>query len=357
MKQNSWLLVGISVLLFVGAACAPLAPARVEIIITPTGGATEAETAAMPAEAEAETPAETTVEAPAEAEPAAEEATAEPAAEEATAEPTAEEVAVEATAEPTAEPTEEEAEAALVEPAITSPRPDSELSSRELNLAGTGEPGSEVQAIVDGQIAGTTTIDSDGNWSLEISLEEPGDYEISIQVLDAAGDVAAETEPLSVSATFETAAEVEPPTIIFPADGADIILGELTLIGSGDPGTEVEVLDNEDLLEVVEVEAGGEWTFRFEPSEGDHQLSARVPEGEAVSAGVIDIQVFSPDDGYDCDSNPGLVREDSYIVGTCDTLVSISEQLGIEYEDLAAANPQIGEPDLIYPGEELAIPQ
>jgi len=251
----------------------------------------------------------------------------------------------------TEDATEEEIE--LEVPRMTFPRRDSELSSRVLEVTGTGEPDSRVQLLVDDEVIDETTVSSDGSWSLEISLTKPGEQELRLQLLDADGVVIMQTRPVNISAEFEIVA----PSFIFPADGADIFLGNLTVIGTGEPGTEVEVLIDEDMLDVVNVEDAGEWALTFQPGAGVHQLSARPP-GEAVEEdALIEVRVVSPSDDYNCDSNPGLVLDELYIVGTCDTLSTIGQQLGVEFEELVSANPQISEPDLIYPGQSVFIPQ
>jgi hypothetical protein len=264
-----------------------------------------------------EPPAETTVEVEVIVEPtvaATAEAIVEATAEtivEATAEPTAEE---EAMAEATAEPTEEATAEATAEP------------TEEVMVEATVEPTEEATAEAIAEPTEETTVEATAEPTAEATAEP--------------------TE----------AAPAESPTIIFPADEADVISGQLTLIGSGEPGTEVELLDNDTVLDVVTVDSDGEWSLTLEPAEGDHQYSARVPGQEVEPDTSRDVRVVSSSGDYDCDSNPGLVREDSYIVGTCDTLVDVSDQLGIAFEDLAAANPEIEEPDLIYPGQELTLP-
>ena len=78
---------------------------------------------------------------------------------------------------------------------------------------------------------------------------------------------------------------------------------------------------------------------------------------DAAEADLIEIRVVTPSDEYDCNSNPGLVLDTLYVVGTCDTMATISQQLEIDVEDLISANPQVDDPDLIYPGEIISLPQ
>ena len=51
-----------------------------------------------------------------------------------------------------------------------------------------------------------------------------------------------------------------------------------------------------------------------------------------------------------------LYAEADIAVETGDTLVRIAQEYFVELEDLIAANPQIHDPDRIYPGQEVYIP-
>jgi LysM repeat protein len=65
----------------------------------------------------------------------------------------------------------------------------------ELTLTGTGAPDSEVRVVVGGEPVGIAQVDADGNWSLSVALDEPGDYEVVVEALDSSGAVVATSEP------------------------------------------------------------------------------------------------------------------------------------------------------------------
>ena len=109
-------------------------------------------------------------------------------------------------------------------------------------LSGRGEPGTEVQVLVDDQIVGVTEVGSGGSWSLETTVVEAGDHQLVVQTLDVEGTVMSESEPVSVSVTAPQVTATT-PEFIFPIDGADLLIGPLTLVGYGQAGTEVEVVD------------------------------------------------------------------------------------------------------------------
>ena len=64
-----------------------------------------------------------------------------------------------------------------------------------------------------------------------------------------------------------------------------------------------------------------------------------------VVTGWLDKKYLTPDDGNTV-----------YTVKPGDTLSAISVRFGISLKELIAANPQIKNPDLIYPGNKINIP-
>jgi hypothetical protein len=260
----------------------------------------------------------------------------------------------------------EEISVSLTAPAVGRTAPSfnlpagADLKVGPLALTGSGVPGSVVQVVVDGLVMGMTQVGEDGTWSLRISMMDPGQHELSVQSLDASGSVVAEAAPVSISLA-PAGLEGSAPVLLFPADGADIITGdiitgELTVIGSGGPGSEVEILDGSAVVGTAQVGTEGEWHYTFEPEVGLHDLAARPLADMQATSATVQVRVAKPSDGIDCNSNPGILRAGSYIVGTCDTLSGIARQLGIGLDALEGANPQVENPDLIFPGQFVTLP-
>ena len=242
-------------------------------------------------------------------------------------------------------------------------------------LSGSAQPNSGVQILANGRVVGLARADEEGAWSLEVTMNEAGDHEITVQTLNVGGDVIAEGEPvtLSLNATAETpapasqapasdASAMSGPGLLFPADGADIITGEtivgrLTLIGTGEPGTEVEILDGPVVLGTAQVNAEGEWLYTYEPPKGSHQYSVRPVIETTATDGEVAARVATPAEGINCNTNPGIDRETTYIVGTCDTLSAIGQAKGVSLDAVIAANPQFEDPDLIFPGDFVYLPE
>ncbi len=226
------------------------------------------------------------------------------------------------------------------------------LTDESITVSGTGAPGTEVEILADGTRFGVAPVREDGTWIYAIAFSDPGEYDVTAQTVDVDGNVIDETDASSV--TVSTPAASEQFAFIFPADGGQIIQGFLTIVGTSEPGDEIEIFDDGESIGTTTTEDSGEWYFRFEPALGEHQFSAAVvgagSELEARSLEVV------PVGEVDCDSNLGISRGVNYIVGTCNTFGTVIERTGATLESLIEANPQIDNPDLIYPGDILNIP-
>ena len=60
------------------------------------------------------------------------------------------------------------------------------------------------------------------------------------------------------------------------------------------------------------------------------------------------------DDGYD--DGGGYYGDGAYVVVRGDTMLKIARRFGVRYSSLLAANPQIRNPSLIYPGQVIYLP-
>ena len=120
----------------------------------------------------------------------------------------------------------------------------------------------------------------------------------------------------------------------------------------------------------------GSWSFATTLPTGDYELALRTVDGSgtAVStdpftfslvAASNSVTVAEPIAESDeatisadiCkDAEPGIDQGDTYIVGLCEWLVKIANRLDIPYEALIGVNPQIENPNLVYPGQVINLP-
>ncbi|WP_156941201.1 Ig-like domain-containing protein, partial [Cobetia crustatorum] len=98
-------------------------------------------------------------------------------------------------------------------------------------LTGTGEPGSTITVTnAEGEALGETTIDDDGNFTLELSPEQEDGTELTATATDAAGNESAPSAAITVPVDADITAP-EAPTITSVSDDVEAVTGTLT---SGD---------------------------------------------------------------------------------------------------------------------------
>ena len=93
-----------------------------------------------------------------------------------------------------------------------------------VTLAGKAEPGSEVRPYVDGEIAGSTLADAEGNWSITLEHTlDAGRHDLRVDQVDAQGTVAARLETPIQQAAFTMPSSAEPLVVIQPGNNLWLI--------------------------------------------------------------------------------------------------------------------------------------
>ncbi|MEZ4593913.1 MAG: Ig-like domain-containing protein, partial [Chloroflexota bacterium] len=254
---------------------------------------------------------------------------------------------------------------AAVAPAFILPTfnlPAANLAGGDVTLTGTGTPGAELEIVVNGEVLGTAVVADDGTWEFPTTLPA-GDYELALRTVDEAG-TAVETDPVGFSLMAAA------PTLAEPADGSSADAGALSFSGTGEPGSEVEILDGDEVVGTAVVNADGTWQFSYTPTAGDHTFGVRaagasettatssvtVAEAADESATVSADEAASLPTDFCANAEPGIDQGDTYIVARCEWLTKIANRLGIPYANLIAVNPQIENPNLVYPGQIINLP-
>ena len=228
-----------------------------------------------------------------------------------------------------------------------------------VTLSGTGTPGSKVEIWAGGKKLGEATVGADGTWSFTAPSMEAGDYDFSARVVDASGKTLAESAPLK----FTVPALVEAPTLTAPLPGAAITGDTVTLEGTGQPGAEVEILDNGKVVGKAVVQADGTWKFDYKVEPGAHSLAVQNAGDAASASEAINVEVATAPKpaaatGVCSAGNipMGIDQGATYIVARCEYMALIAQRTGVKLADLIAANPQVTNPSLIYPNQVLNLP-
>ena len=190
---------------------------------------------------------------------------------------------------------------------ITSPAAGDEVVDPTPTISGTAEPGAVIEIFVDGEKVDEVTAGEDGTWSYEVTEElATGEHTVEARTTNDAG-----TEGSSGEITFTIAEEEGAPLVITsPAEGEEVEGPDVTISGTGEPGTEVTVtVGGEE--QTVTVDEDGNWSVTvegvadgettIEASAGDQSVTVTVTVTDGSGGGddASDIYVLTGGHG-DC---------------------------------------------------------
>ncbi len=180
-------------------------------------------------------------------------------------------VAVEPTEAPTAAVMTAVAE--LMQPEVA--------SDGALKLSGKGQPGAALDILASGTSIGTTKVASNGSWTHTAQLE-PGDYDLTVNTLDAAGKIINQSKPLAFTMPALTPPSVAAmPQFSQPQIGED---GLLALSGTGEPKSTLDILASGQSLGSAAVGDDGAWNFSTQLEPGDYDLVVRTLNADGTIA-------------------------------------------------------------------------
>ncbi|MBV8092477.1 MAG: hypothetical protein JO110_04440, partial [Acetobacteraceae bacterium] len=145
-------------------------------------------------------------------------------------------------------------------------------------------------AVLDGTtILGSATVDQNGAWSASVTLTGDGVHTLTAWDTDAAGNTATSN---AVSYTLDTMA----PTVAITSAGGLTNQPGQTIIGKGEGGTMVTVLDGTTPLGTATVAQDGTWSIAVTLSgEGVHSLTASDTDA-AGNAGISNVVSYMLDE-------------------------------------------------------------
>lgn len=157
-------------------------------------------------------------------------------------------------------------------------------SETEVTITGTAEAGSTVELFNGETSLGTATADDEGNFSVDVTLPE-GEASITATATDAAGNVGAASAVLTV--TVDSTAPDAPGALDLDAsddDGAsdsDNVTDRtdgLTISGTAEAGSTVELFDGETSLGTVVADAEGNFSLDVDLAAGERSITARATD-------------------------------------------------------------------------------
>lgn len=163
--------------------------------------------------------------------------------------------------------------------------------------------------------------------------------------------IIAEKFNTTVDAIMSVNPQISDPNIIYP--GQVIVIPAKTeacpLLREGDRGPAVKRFQT--LVQYAGYNPGP-LDGIFGPRTKEALLAFQRSVKELEITGVVDEETWTAL-GANCEPFPGGT---SYIVRKGDTLFIIASRFNLSVEDILRANPQITDPNLIYPGQLIIIP-
>ncbi|MFE8897635.1 Ig-like domain-containing protein, partial [Cobetia marina] len=158
-------------------------------------------------------------------------------------------------------------------------------------VAGTGEAGTTVEVTnANDDVVGTAIVDSEGNFSVELSPEQEAGSTLTATATDAAGNESAASAALDVPEDADVTAP-NAPTIASATDDVAAVTGALadgdstndatpTLTGSAEAGSTITITHNGEEIATVTADANGTWSFTPATgfADGEHVFSVTATD-------------------------------------------------------------------------------
>ena len=150
------------------------------------------------------------------------------------------------------------AEAVVAAPVMVSPLTGETVTSGAVQVSGTAQPGATVQVSLDGQPMGTAIAGENGAWSLLAQVPTAGPHTLGADIVNGLGQVVSAGQPISLTVA---SLAVRSPTLDGDLLTASLAAGVVSLTGSGEPGSTVEVLVDGKPVGQAQVDEQGRWTL------------------------------------------------------------------------------------------------
>lgn len=135
-----------------------------------------------------------------------------------------------------------------------------ELKPGRIPLSGTAEPGTSLSIELNGEQIGEVQADDQGEWSFTMEGVQAGDHVVRVWAVDGSNTQHTASRALSFSIANQTW-----PPVITPPEG-ELDPAEITIQGSGTPGTTVELVRDGVTIAQATVDDNGLWSVKTDVS-------------------------------------------------------------------------------------------
>ncbi|HFC11402.1 MAG TPA: LysM domain-containing protein, partial [Anaerolineae bacterium] len=258
-----------------------------------------------------------------------------------------------------------------------------ELNSAEfkkgdtITFTGTGTPFTMLGVMINQTLFDAVQVDIDGRWEYQAQFPEVGKYTLFAQVLDKENADALKSSAvefmvnLQPTTTAETRPTTEPSGFLTPTMNSSVPSGlfqggVVEIDGLANPTQALEIVLNHAVVEWLKPDETGAWDYQLAFEQPDtYTFFVRSVDSDGTiiahsdyvslrllpSPEDVTVEAQSADDPCASFFAPGeFLPDNQYRVATCETFSSIAERVGLEIEQLLAANPDLENPSRIEPG-------
>jgi hypothetical protein len=154
-----------------------------------------------------------------------------------------------------------------------------------LALSGTGTPNTSLGVYLGGQDVGRAQVGSDGNWTYNLAVNNPGAQNLELRPLGADGMSRSE---LTTALDFSAAPKFE---ITYPTEAEELDAQDFLMQGAGNPGELVTITRNGQNLGTTRVGANGSWAYVVsKPNAGDYEFGVQQGSSGAIVKRKISVK-------------------------------------------------------------------
>jgi uncharacterized protein (TIGR03382 family) len=184
-------------------------------------------------------------------------------------------------------------------PVVVNPPNNSTIDDNTPAISGTAEANATVTVTVDGNVVGTATANSSGQWSYQLTPAQGlsnGQHSARATATDAAGNVSgnSNTNTFTVDAIVPAA-----PVVVNPKDGSLTNDDTPTVTGTAEAGSTVSVTIDGTVLGTTTADGQGNWTYTLTPAQklmdGSHTVSAVATDAAGNASARSNQNTFTVD--------------------------------------------------------------
>jgi Bacterial Ig-like domain/Bacterial Ig domain len=178
-------------------------------------------------------------------------------------------------------------------PAITSPTDNSYDNDGNFTLSGTAEANSTVTIFEGATSKGTTHADDQGNWSKALSGVAEGSHTYTAKATDAAGNTSSASNARTVKVDTQAPSA---PAITSPANNSFDTDGNITLSGTAEASSTVELFEGATSKGTTQTDAQGNWSKALSGvAEGSHTYTAKATDAAGNTSALSNARTLTVD--------------------------------------------------------------